>query len=125
MLTSWAQRDKTLQEKSDIHGQEENGLELFISRRHFGEIKQPTTLNQPQWRALHLERGRKSIRVSRPFSVWNKKQKFTFAQSKRFPPKHNLPARENNSLEQAAFWHEVEVVCCLPTPSFLTLRKHN
>ena len=26
------------------------------------------------------------------------------------PPKHNLPVRENNSLQQAAFWHEVEVV---------------
>ena len=48
MLTSWAQRDKTLQEKSDIHGQEEIGLELFRSRRHFEEIKQPKTLNQPQ-----------------------------------------------------------------------------
>ena len=34
--------------KSDIHGQKENGLELFRSKRHFGEIKQPKTLNQPQ-----------------------------------------------------------------------------
>ena len=42
-----------------------------------------------------------------------KRQKLTFAQSKRFPPKDNLFVRENNSLEQAAFWHEVEVVCCL------------
>ena len=32
--------------------------------------------------------------------------KITFAQSKRFPPEHNLPVREKNSLEQAAFWHE-------------------
>ena len=41
-----------------------------------------------------------------------KRQKLTFAQSKRFPPKDNLFVRENNSLEQAAFWHEVGVVCC-------------
>ena len=34
--------------KSDINGQEENVLELFRSRRRFGEIKQPKTLNQPQ-----------------------------------------------------------------------------
>ena len=35
--------------ESDIfHGQKENGLELFRSRRHFKEIKQPITLNQPQ-----------------------------------------------------------------------------
>ena len=34
--------------KSDIHGQEENGLELFIFRRHVEEIKQSKTLNQPQ-----------------------------------------------------------------------------
>ena len=30
---------------------------------------------------------------------------------KTFLPKHNLPGREKNSLEQAAFWHEVKVVC--------------
>ena len=46
-----------------------------------------------------------------------KRQKLTFAQSKRFPPKDNLFLRENNSLEQAAFWHEVEVVCCLAQPT--------
>ena len=40
----------------------------------------------------------------------------TFAQSKRFPPEHNLPTREKKSSEQAAFWHEVKVHCCLPTP---------
>ena len=28
-----------------------------------------------------------------------------------FPPKHNPPVRGNNSWEQAAFWHEVKVVC--------------
>ena len=40
--------------KSHIHGHKENGLELFKSKRHFGEIKQPKTLNQPQWRTLHF-----------------------------------------------------------------------
>ena len=29
---------------------------------------------------------------------------------------HNLPAGEKNSLEQAAFWHEVKVLCCLLMP---------
>ena len=30
---------------------------------------------------------------------------------KTFSFRYNLPAREKNSLEQAAFWHEVKVVC--------------
>ena len=34
--------------ESHIHGRKENRLELFKFRRHFGEIKQPKTLNQPQ-----------------------------------------------------------------------------
>ena len=54
-----------------------------------------------------------------------KRPKFTFAQSKRFPPKHNLLDRENNSLEQAAFLHEVKVVCFLPIPLFLARRDNN
>ena len=33
---------------------------------------------------------------------------------------HNLPAGEKNSLEQAAFWHEVKVLCCLLIPFLLT-----
>ena len=44
-------------------------------------------------RANHADQ-RKSIRVSRPLST--KRQKFTFVQSKRFPPNHNLPDEENN-----------------------------
>ena len=36
---------------------------------------------------------------------------------KTFSPKDNLFVRENNLLEQAAFWHEVEVVCCLAQPT--------
>ena len=42
--------------KSDIHEQKENGLELFRSRRHFGEIKQPKTLNQPQNEELYISK---------------------------------------------------------------------
>ena len=34
--------------ESHIHGHKENRLELFKFRRHFGEINQPKTLNQPQ-----------------------------------------------------------------------------
>ena len=40
----------------------------------------------------------------------------TFARSKLFPPEHNLPP-EKNSMERAAFWHEVKVVCILTIPS--------
>ena len=29
---------------------------------------------------------------------------------------HNLPAGKKNSLEQAAFWHDVNDACCLPIP---------
>ena len=49
-----------------------------------------------------------------------KRPKFKFPQSKRFPPKHNLRGRKNNSLEQAAFWHAIKVVCGLPIPLFYT-----
>ena len=52
------------------------------------------------------------------YEIFNKRPKFTFARSKRFPPKHNLPDKGNNSLEQAVFWHEVKVVRCLPIPFF-------
>ena len=37
-LTSWAQRDKTLHEKVTFMDTKKNGLELFKSRRNFGEI---------------------------------------------------------------------------------------
>ena len=33
---------------------------------------------------------------------------------------HNLPAGEKNSFEQAAFWHEVKVLCYLLIPFLLT-----
>ena len=33
---------------------------------------------------------------------------------------HNLPAGEKKSLEQAAFWHAVKVLCCLLIPFLLT-----
>ena len=71
--------------KSHIHGHKENRLELCKSRRNFGKIRQPKTVNQRQWRTLHfLKRQkkkmllhqranhadqRKSICVSRPLSM--------------------------------------------------------
>ena len=82
---------------------------------HFGEIKQPKTLLISRNEQLYILKEVENQYVCHDLSVWNKQQKFTFAQSKGFPPKHNLPIRENNSLEQAAFWHKV------PTPSPLFL----
>ena len=58
---------------------------------------------------------RKSICVSRPLSM-KQSAKIKFPQLKRFSPEPNLLITEKNSLEQAAFWHEVKVVCCLLTP---------
>ena len=40
--------------KSRIQEHKENRLELFKPRWHFGEIKQPKTLDQLQWGALHF-----------------------------------------------------------------------
>ena len=105
--------------KSDIHGQKKSGLESFRFRMHFGEIKQPKTLLISRNEQLYILKEVENQYMCHDLSVWNKRQKFTFAQSKGFPPKHNLPIRENNSLEQAAFWHEVL------TPIFFTLCKHN
>ena len=42
-----------------------------------------------------------------------------------FDQKHNLPVKENNSLEQAAFSHEVKVVIAHWTGPFFTLCKHD
>ena len=42
--------------KSDIYGQKKNGLEKFSSRRHFEEITQPKTLNQPQNEKLYISK---------------------------------------------------------------------
>ena len=54
-------------------------------------------------------------------SVGNKRQKSHLpCQNVFLRGMYNLPARKKNLLEQAAFWHEVKVVCCLPT-SFLHL----
>ena len=84
--------------KSDIHGQKESGLELFRSRMHFGEIKQPKTLLISRNEQLYILKEVENHYVCHDPSVWNKPQKFTFAQSKGFPLKHNLPIRENNSI---------------------------
>ena len=55
--------------KSDIHGQKENGLELFRSRKHFKEIKQPITLNQPQNEELYLSKEVENQYVCHDLSV--------------------------------------------------------
>ena len=79
---------------------------------YFGEIKQTKTLSISRNEQLYILKEVGNQYVCYDLSVKNKRQKFAFAQSKGFPPKHNLAIRENNSLEQAAFWHEV------PTPPF-------
>ena len=55
--------------KSDIHGQKENGLELFRSRRHFEEIKQPKTLNHPQNEELYFSKEVENQYVCHDLSV--------------------------------------------------------
>ena len=71
--------------KSHIHGHKENRLELCKTRRRFGKIKQPKTVNQRRWRTLHFLKKqkkkmllhqranhadqRKSVCVSRPLSM--------------------------------------------------------
>ena len=49
------------------------------------------------------------------WNIFNKRPNFTFAQSKRFPPKRNLLDKRKQ-----LFWHEVKVVCFLPIPLFYT-----
>ena len=55
--------------KSDIHKQKENGLELFRSRRHFEEIKQPKTLNQRQNKELYISKEVEKQYVCHDLSV--------------------------------------------------------
>ena len=55
--------------KSHIHGRKENGLELFRSRKHFKEIKQPITLNQPQNEELYLSKEVENQYVCHDLSV--------------------------------------------------------
>ena len=78
--------------KSHIHRQKENGLELFkplISRNKELYIsKEAKTEN-----ALVSGYACHNLSV---WNIFNKRQKFTFAQSKRFPPKRNLLEKENN-----------------------------
>ena len=65
-------------------------------------MKNFTFLKRPKKKMLlhqwaNLADQRKSICVSRPLSmkyIFNKRPKFTFAQSKRFPPKRNLLDKE-------------------------------
>ena len=55
--------------KSDIHGQKENGLELFRSRRHFEEIKQPKMPNQLQNEELYISKEVENQYVCHDLSV--------------------------------------------------------
>ena len=48
-------------------------------------------------------------------SVVNERENHNFAQSKR-TLQHIIYHQRKNSLEQAAFWHQVKVKCCLLTP---------
>ena len=97
--------------------------ELNISK----EVKENALATANHMPTRHNNR-RKSICVSRPLSM-KQSGKIKFAQLKRFSPEYNLLITEKNSLEQAAFWHEVKVVCCLLTPLLLlriiqTISKH-
>ena len=55
--------------KSDIHGQKQSGLELFRSRMHFGEIKQPKTLLISRNEQLYILKEVENQYVSRPLSM--------------------------------------------------------
>ena len=105
---------------------------------HFGEIKQPEILIYPQWRTLDFKRGQRKNalaskgKLCRPetmptgnqyarheLSVWNKQQKSHLVSQNVFLQNIIYPwEKKKKLLEQAAFWHEVKVVCCLPTPFF-------
>ena len=74
----------------------------MLSTRIRGQIM--PTRNKPQ----------KSISASRPLSIKQTRKINEYLLS------HNFPAGEKNSLEQAAFWHEVKVLCCLLIPFLLT-----
>ena len=62
-----------------------------------------------------VERGRGAFLPPPLPPVFAPATQAKFAQLKRFSPEHNLPITEKNSLQQAAFWHDVKVVCCLLT----------
>ena len=74
----------------------------MLSTRIRGQIM--PTRNKPQ----------KSISASRPLSIKQTRKINEYLLS------HNFPAGEKNSLEQAAFWHEVKVLSCLLIPFLLT-----
>ena len=48
--------------------------------------------------------------------VWNKRQKSNLLSQNVFVQSIVYPTEKNKLMEQAAFWIEVKVVCCLPTP---------
>ena len=60
------------------------------------------------------------MHVTTDLSVWNKQQKSHSLSQNVFLPSIIYPSEEKkNSLEQAAFWQEVKVMCCLSTPFLL------
>ena len=64
---------------------------------------------------------RKSICMSWPLSM-KQAAKFTFTHPKSRTQNIIYPPEKTIILEQAAFWHEVKDVCCLPVPSLHSVR---
>ena len=80
--------------------------ELYISK----EAKKENALAS-EGKSCRPEKINMRVTTFQHELYFNKPPKFTFAQSKRFPPKHNLPNKENNSSEEAiedcvAFFYE-------------------
>ena len=67
--------------------------------------------DQKQWpQEINMHVTTSQFEISSKNHIWSVKT---------FPPEHNYPSEKKKKLlEQAAFWHEVKVVCCLPTPFF-------
>ena len=118
LLTSWAQRDKTLQEKVTFTDKKKLAQNYSDPGGTLEKLHNLTPLISRN-EELYISKEVENQYTRHDHSVWKKRQNFTFARSKRFSPKFNLPVRENNFEEQAAFWHKVKVVSCLPNPPFL------
>ena len=90
--------------------------ELYISK----EVKKENALAS-EGKSCRPEKINMRVTTFQYELYFNKPPKFTFAQSKRFPPKHNLLDRENNKTihwSKQRFLHEVKVACFLPFPLF-------
>ena len=94
--------------------------ELYISK----EVKDKMLLHQ---RVNHADQKQWPQKITEyachDLSVWNKRQESHLISQNVFLQSIIYPSEKKKKkiLEQAAFWHEVKVVCCLPTP-FFTLR---